>query len=140
MAYKNFYHPILDNRLQAVLLLIRRGNDVSALEREVALLVIDTINALQAKSLSLKEGCKCFVKIEYELRLDLEEKTSEEFQDLLAEAILLDEVGTAYGPDLARVQELAMNILNRDKALSGPKLKAFASASRMKQKNLARAR
>lgn len=140
MAYKNFYHTILDNRVQAVLRLIKQGNDVPALEREVALLAIDTMSALQAKHLSLKESCKCFVKIEYALRLDLEEKTSEEFQDLLAEAILLDEVGTKYGPDLARVQELAMTILNRDKALSEPKLRTLISASRMKQKSLARAR
>ena len=140
MAYTNFHQIILNNRLRATLKLIKQGNDVLALEREVALLVLDTMNVLQGKSLSLKESCQCFIKIEYALKPDLEKKTSEEFQELLAEAMLLDEVGAAYGPDLIHIQELAMKILNRDKSSSEPKLKSFISASRTKQKSLTRAR
>ena len=125
---KKLYQKIIHNRHKAILELIKKGKDIAKIERETALLVLDTINALQAKALSLKQGCKCFIKIDYSLNRDLENKFSEDFQDLLNEAILLDEVGTDYGPDLNGITKLAKKILNRPSQLSEAKIKGLVRA------------
>lgn len=125
---KKLYQQIIHNRHKAILDLIKTGKDVSKIETETALLVLDTINALQAKAISLKESCKCFIKIDYSLNRGLEDKFSEDFQDLLNEAILLDEVGTTYGPDLNQIIKLATKILNRPNQLSESKIKGLVRA------------
>lgn len=123
---KKFYKQIIHSRQQAILEMIKRGKDIPKIEREMALLVLDTVNVLPTESLSLKEGCKCFIQIDYAINQELENKFSEEFRDLLNEAMLLDEIGTNHGPDLNRIVELAKKILNRPNRLSGSKITALS--------------
>lgn len=114
IKHKNLSLTIVNNRQKAILGLIKEGKDLHKIEREVALLALDMLEALGTKALSLEEGTKNFLKIEYALRLDMEYKLSEEFRDLLNEVLLLDEIGTPYGPDLMLIRTLATKILKSD--------------------------
>lgn len=114
----NFYKEVIQMRADAIHALLKEVHpDASRLERETAFLVLDVLAGLGVKALSLKTAGKYFVDIDYALDRTLEKKTSEEFQQMLAEADLLDEVGKKYGPNLAELRELAMKILSRDKKL-----------------------
>lgn len=107
---------VLKTKARAVRELIARA-DVVRLEREVALLFLDVLAALEVGAVSLKEADAIFTDIGYRIGPDLEKKTSEEFSMLLADAMLLDEVGEKYGPDLQDLRNFATQILTRDRSL-----------------------
>jgi|GEM_PF-4755676 len=111
----NFYQKIVENRLKVILGLIKEKKDIHLIEREIALLSLDIIAALQTRSLSLSQSCKCFRKIDYSLDLKLRDQFSEELRDLLLEGILLDELGTPYGPDINLIYLIATKILEKEK-------------------------
>jgi len=113
---KKFYHQIIQTRLKVILGLIKEEKEISQLEREMAFFALDIFNALQEKSLSPKEGSKFFLKVLYALRYEIDSKLSEECHDLINEGILLDEVGTPYGPDLNLIYNSARKILERKEA------------------------
>lgn len=135
MAYqKNLYRTIIQNRQKALLVLAGEGKDISRIERELALLALDVLDAMQKKALTLREGGKYFVKVMYALKTDTEGRLSGEARDLLNETMIMDEVGTAYGPDLTVVRTLITKILQRDEAESLPQLKKFATALKSEHK------
>lgn len=113
----NTHKSIIKNRVGAIHPLLKKGGDVTRLEREVALLMLDVLAGIETKALSLKESGKVFVALGYRMNLDIEQRTSEDFSALTAEGMLLDEAGKKYGPNLAELRELAMRILSRDKKL-----------------------
>ena len=127
---------LIRNRQEILLDLIKRDAEPLRIERELALLILDVIDALETKSLSLKEGGQSFIKIVAALRLDTEARLSEEFRDLLNEAILLNELGTPYGPDLAFMRSLATKILQRDEVVNRPQLKKFVSLLEARHKRV----
>ena len=88
------------------------------IEKETALLVLDVLDFLQKKHISLKDGYNCFIKIEYALNQKIRERLSEDFRDMLNEAIILDEIGTKFGPDLKLLMKLATKVLT-EKSISG---------------------
>ncbi|MEK7208349.1 MAG: hypothetical protein AAB699_02245, partial [Patescibacteria group bacterium] len=81
------------------------------------LLTLDVLAAIETKALSPKEGGKIFVDLEYKMNMNVEKDTSDDFSGLTAEGMLLDEIGSKYGPNLAELRELATRILARDKKL-----------------------
>ena|SRR3989338_11552017 len=114
----NFYKDIIKARAEAIHeILSGREPDIQRLERETALLVFDVLAGLEAKALSFKVADKYFTDIEYAIDGALEKKVRPEFSQMLVEAMLLDEVGTKYGANLAELQKLATQILARDKKL-----------------------
>lgn len=113
----NLQKNTIKNRVGAIHTLLKGKVDMVRLEREFALLVLDVLAAIETKALSLKESAKVFVDFGYRMNLDIERKTSEDFSALTAEGMLLDEVGTKYGPNLSELRELATRILTRDKKL-----------------------
>lgn len=121
---KNLYLQLIENRLKVILDLIKQKN-LLRIEKEVALLVLDIIDALQTKSLPLKQAGKCFIKIEYALNQEVRTKLSEDFKDLLNEGIILDELGKPNGADPTLMLTLATKILNKDRALSQSKIKTL---------------
>jgi len=114
MRKNNLHNQIIQKRLRLILNLIKEGKDTASIETETSLMVLDIIEALQKEKVSLKEGCNCFIKIEYALDQKIRERLSEEFEDLLNEAITLDEVGTKFGPDLTLIIRLATKILIKE--------------------------
>ncbi len=126
MKKNNLQRKLIHSRLEEILGLIKKGNNVIRIETAVALLLIDVLHTIQTKSLTLKEGCGCFIKIDYALEEKIRKKMSEEFRDLLNEAILLDEVGTAYGPDLNKIQKLAVQVLSKNQVVLTENLKQRA--------------
>ncbi len=108
---------IVKNRVASIRALLKERTDIVRLEREVALLMLDVLAGIETKTFSHKEGGKIFVDLEYEMNLDVEQKTSEDFSALTAEGMLLDEIGKKYGPNLSELRELATRILSRDKKL-----------------------
>jgi hypothetical protein len=115
---KSFQKEIIRIRTDAIHALLKETRpDVSRLERETALLVFDVLAGLEGKALSLKTAGKYFITLDYALDRTVEKRTSIEFQQMLAEADLIDEVGKKYGPNLAELRELATRILSRDKKL-----------------------
>ncbi|MFY9462622.1 MAG: hypothetical protein WAP52_00350 [Candidatus Sungiibacteriota bacterium] len=125
MRKNNFYHKIVQSRADAIVALIKMKEDTARIEREIALLALDTIYALRTKSISTKEGCRCFVMIQYALTRAMSAKLSEEARDLLNEGILLEEAGTPYGSDIALMLRLASGILERDRRLYVAKAKVL---------------
>ena len=114
----NFYKEVIQIRADVIHALLKDARpDASRLERETAFLVLDVLAGLGAKALSLKAAGKYFIDIDYMLDRAVEKKTSAEFQQMLSEADLLDEVGRKYGPNLPELRELAVKILSRDKKL-----------------------
>lgn len=114
---KNTQKTILKNRLDAIRVLLKGQVDISQFEREVALLALDVLVALDVKAVSFKEADRYFTDIAYKMEEEMEQKTSEDLSALVAEGMLLDEVGKKYGPNLAEFRELATRILARDKKL-----------------------
>ena len=114
---KNTQKTILKNRLDAIRVLLKGQVDISQFEREVALLALDVLVALDVKAVSFKEADRYFTDIAYKMEEEMEQKTSEDLSALVAEVMLLDEVGKKYGPNLAEFRELATRILARDKKL-----------------------
>ncbi len=108
---------IIKTRVSAIRSLLKGKVDVARLEREVALLALDVLAAIETKALSPKEGGKIFVDLEYKMNMNVEKDTSDDFSGLTAEGMLLDEIGSKYGPNLAELRELATRILARDKKL-----------------------
>ena len=108
---------IIKTRVSAIRSLLKGKIGVARLEREVALLTLDVLAAIETKALSPKEGGKIFVDLEYKMDMNVEKDTSEDFSGLTAEGMLLDEIGKKYGPNLAELRELATRILARDKKL-----------------------
>ena len=108
---------IIKTRVSAIRSLLKGKVDVARLEREVALLALDVLAAIETKALSPKEGGKIFVDLEYKMNMNVEKDTSDDFSGLTAEGMLLDEIGLKYGPNLAELRELATRILARDKKL-----------------------
>lgn len=135
MKENNLQQLGIENRKKAVLELVESGKEPLRIERAAALLVLDILDALQTKAITLKEGCKCFVDLEATLDYKTRKRLSEEFRDLLNEAILLDEVGAPYGPDLTLMRSLVAKILQRDEAASRPQLRKFMSVLKSRQKN-----
>lgn len=113
----NTQKTILKNRVSAIQKLLKGPVNISQLEREVALLALDVLAALDVKAVSFKEADKYFTDIAYKMGEEIEQKTSEDLSALTAEGMLLDEVGKKYGPNLAEFRELATRILSRDKKL-----------------------
>jgi len=134
MKGSNFYTEIIKNRKKAALAHIRTGRNLPELEREMALLVLDILDALEAKSFTVTEGCKCFMEIEAVLDVKTRRRLSEEFRDLLNEAVVLDDMGTPYGPDLVRMRSLIAKILKRDEERSRHEPKHPTSIFASKQK------
>lgn len=113
----NTHKNIVQSRVSAIFKLLKGEANIIRLERETALLMLDVLAGIETKTLSLKEGGKIFVDLGYRMNADMERKTSEDFSALTAEGMLLDEVGTKYGPNLSELRELATRILTRDKKL-----------------------
>lgn len=134
MKENNFYREIIKNRKKAVLAHIQTGKEFLKLERETALLALDILDAFDAKSFTIDEGYKCFVEIEAALNLKTRKRLSEEMRELLNEAIVLDETGTKYGPDLVFMRSLIAKILQRDEARSERQLKHLTSVFTSAQK------
>lgn len=109
---------IIKQRISTIGVILRGGTlDIVRLEREVALLMLDVLAAIETKALSPKDGSKIFVDLEYRMHLVVKQKTSEDFSALTAEGMLLDQIGKKYAPNLAELRELATRILARDKKL-----------------------
>ena len=66
---------ILKNRIQTIQELLKI-HDVVRLEREVALLMLDVLAALEVKAISLEEADKLFTDISYRIGPEVEKKTS----------------------------------------------------------------
>lgn len=132
---KSLYRNIIENRSKAVLALVAADRDTSRIERELALLILDILGAVQTKALTFRQGKNYVAKIAYAMRTDTEEHLSEEARDLLNEMIILDEAGTAYGPDFAFVRGLVVKILQRDERETLPRLKKFTEGRRTRQRH-----
>lgn len=113
MAKIGLHNLIIQNRVRFILELVKKGKDLVRLEREFALLVLEILDALQKSEIALKDGCNCFTKIVYAINLKTHQKLSEDFTDLMNEALILDELGTKYGPNIPLLVKLAMKILMR---------------------------
>ena len=122
------HKQIIHKRQEAILDLIEQRKDIPRIERELALLVLDVIDAVTRKSLSLKEGCGCFTAIDYAIDKKLRADFSQDFFELLNEAVILDEAGTRYGPNLELMTKLAQDILKRDAELKKSKIKNFVAS------------
>ena len=83
------------------------------LEREVALLLLDVLEALRNKAITVKEASRYFVRIAYKIDLKMNRKLSDDFQQMHADAMLLDELKKKYGPSLKELKRLALLILGR---------------------------
>lgn len=110
-------NAIIEQRLSTINSLLTTVQGVVHLEREVALLMLDVLAAIETKMLSPKEASKAFVLVSSKTDLDIKQKVSEDFSALTAEGMLLDEIGKKYAPNLAELRELATRILSRDKKL-----------------------
>lgn len=115
MTHTILHNQIIHNRLALILQLIKEGKDIIRIERETAFLVLDMIDGIAKKEIPLKEGCYCFTQIEYALDQKIREKLTKEFEDMVNEALILDEVNTKHGPDIELLVGLATNILTRKK-------------------------
>ena len=122
---KKIYRQLIHNRLDDILSLIKGGTDPLRIERDTALLTLDILDSL--KTMSLKEGCGCFRRIDYALDQKTRNRFSEDFVDLLNEGVLLDETGAAHGPDLNLVLRLARDILERDELNKKSRIKSLMS-------------
>lgn len=113
----NTQKNIIKQRISAIAALLNGARDIVRLEREAALLMLDVLAAIETKVLTLKAGDQIFTDLGYRFGLDIDQKTSEDFSALVAEGMLLDEVGKKYGPNLSELRELATRILTRDAKL-----------------------
>lgn len=105
------FQPSLKKRVKTVKALLEGTVNVRRFEREVALLVLDVLSGLKVKAFSPKEAGCYFVAIEYALNLDIERKLSPKFSQMMVEALLLDELGEKYGPDLHTLRKFALALL-----------------------------
>ena len=117
MKNTNLQKNIIKNRVDVIHALLKGKVDIIRLEREVALLMLDVLAGVETKAFSHKVAGKIFVDLGYQMNLDIERKTSEDFSALTAEGMLLNEIGKKYAPNLSELRELAMRILSRDKKL-----------------------
>ena len=113
MTHTTLHNQIIHKRLALILQLIKEERDVVRIEREAAWLVLDVIGGLVKKEISLHEGCHCFIQIEYALDQKIRDRFSQEFEDILNEAIILDEATTKHGPDIELLIALATKIVTR---------------------------
>jgi hypothetical protein len=74
------------------------------------------------------------MEIEAALDVKTRRRLSEEFRDLLNEAAVLDDAGTPYGPDMARIRSLIAKILKRDEEKSRHEPKHLTSIFASKPK------
>lgn len=125
MTKQDLNHQIIHNRREMILELIKLGSDPARIEREAALLALDTIDGLSKRS--VKEACDCFIAIDYALDKKTRDKFSQEFLDLLNEGIILEEVGAKHGPNLDLMLKLAQNILKRDSESKRLRIKNFVA-------------
>lgn len=88
-----------------------KEKSVVRLELETALLVSDILSALKAKVISPKAASKYFTAVAYRIDRKTERRVTDDFQMLLAEAMLLDELGQKYGPKLSEIRRLADKVL-----------------------------
>lgn len=119
---------IIEGRVKELLTLVKEGTQVSLIERELALLVIDMILALKNETGSLKFGCKCFRRVDLAVTGSLRKKLSEAARELLSEMVILDEVGSKYGPDLNVIVSLAKRITEKQNLRFISDARKFASA------------
>src|SRR3989338_2315231 len=113
----NGQKKIVMQRTKSLKTLVESKPDVVRLEREVAILMLDVLAAIETRALSPEESSKIFVDLERRINLDIKQKVSEDFSALTAEGMLLNEIGRKYAPNLAELRELATRILSRDKKL-----------------------
>lgn len=109
------HNQIIQKRLVLILRLIKENKDSNRIEREAAFLVLDTIDGIVKKEIPLKEACHCFARIEYALNQNIRDQLSQEFEDMLNEGLLLDEINTKYGPDVQLLVSIATKILTKEK-------------------------
>ena len=105
---------IIKNRLQLILRLIRRQEQLERVERELALLALDTLQLQGDRRALIAHGCHCFKKISYALDQAAHDRLSDEALDLLNEGLVLDEVGTKHGANLKLITQRASEIIQRD--------------------------
>lgn len=115
MTHIIIHNQIIHKRLALILQLIKEGRDIARIERETAFLVLDTIDGITTKEIPLKEGCHCFTQIEYALDQKIRNRFSKEFEDMINEGLLLDEINTKYGPDIELLVGLATKMIIRRK-------------------------
>lgn len=127
MRENGIYKNIIHERLKAILALIKEGKNTLSIEREAAFLVLDTMEAIEKKEVTLVEAHEPFVKIEYALDQKLSSALSEDARELLSEAILLDEVGAPHGPNMNLLVTLATKIVGRTRHFSQSGIKSFAA-------------
>ncbi len=101
---------IIEERHKALLTLIKENTRTDIIERELALLAIDVILAMQTKG-AAKTGCLCFREIDLAITGALRRKLGEETRDLINEMIILDEFGEKYGPNLKLIFDLAQKTI-----------------------------
>lgn len=87
---------------------------IARLELETALLALDILSALKTKAISPKAASKYFTVIAYRIDRKVERKATDNFSMLLAEAMLLDELGKKYGPKLSEIRRLAYEVLAKN--------------------------
>ena len=95
-------------RVREIKALLKGKSNLRRFEREVALLALDALAGIKAKTLSPKAAGRCFVDIEYALNQDIEKRLRPKFSEMMFEAILLDELGTKYGPDIRLLRRRAL--------------------------------
>ena len=113
MTHTTLHNQIIHKRLALILQLIKEGVDMTRIERETAILVLEVIDGLTKNEIRIKEGCHCFIKIEYALDQKMHGELSPEYEDMMNEAMLLDETNKTHGPDVPLLLKLATNIITR---------------------------
>ena len=108
---KKQVQKVIEERKKALLALFKKGGtDVHLIERELALLAIDVVLALQNKE-SANAGSRHFREIEFAMSGTVRKKLSAETRELLNEMLILDELGDKYGPNLTLVFDTAQKII-----------------------------
>ena len=127
MSGNNVQRKDIQNRKESVLNLIRAEVEPVRVERAFALLILEILDALQRKTITLRTASKLSVEIEVDLVSEINKRLSDEFHDLVHDAIIIDEIGTPYGPDLIVMRSIIAKILKRDEATGRPHLKKFTA-------------
>jgi len=107
------YKHLVELRTKLIVELVLKRKPVRYVEHETAMLVLDVLEALRNKEISPKEASRYFVRIEYIIDLKMAKRMSEDFAQMTAEAMLLDESGTKYGPDIKELKRLSLKVLSR---------------------------
>ncbi len=110
---KSLRQSIIKSRVKLIHAYLFKRVPARFLAHEVAMLVLDVLEALRDKMLTPKEASRYFVNIAYKIDSKTDKKLSDGFQQVLAEAMLLDELNKKYGPSLKELRRLALVILDR---------------------------